>query len=108
MMQQTAIQEWAPIRITLPAAPAAARWSVLAFASVAVPVAMVAAALTQAITPTSTTAPLQAVAPVTSEVAAAASVPVSASDAPAAELPSYFFVDWAAECETECPSRVAE
>lgn len=104
-MQQTAIRTWEPIRITLPDAPVAARWSVLAIASIAVPAAITVAALAQALMPASTVAPVTFEVPVAPVVATVdvAEVPQSAT-----ELPSYFFVDWAAECETECPSRVAD
>jgi hypothetical protein len=83
------------------------RWGALAFASIAVPLAIVASTLSQAVAPPS-------IAPGTIEVTR-----LAALDAPAAPpagdaspalndptaLPAYFFVDWAAECDTSCPTR---
>ncbi len=113
MMEQTAVTTWQPIRIDIPPAPAvsigkAARWAALAFASLVVPVAIAAGLFSS---PVSLPA-VGVVVPVTLEAPAAVVVddvaPSSAAPAAAeSALPAYFFIDWASECETECPALVA-
>ncbi len=113
MMRPTTIATWQPIRIDIPSAPAASfgrtvRWTALAFASLAVPIAIAASSFSQ---PAATPA-LETVAPVTVEAPAAVGVEsvATSSAAPAAAdsaMPSYFYIDWAGECETECPALVA-
>lgn len=110
-MQQTAITAWQPIQIVVPTLARPARWGLLAFASLALPVAIAAAALSQSMAPTAMVGPTVDVAPSALEVLPAPAPPVEGSTLPtdgtAPALPSYFFIDWAAECETECPALVA-
>lgn len=107
MMTPTTITTWQPIPIDIPSAPAlsvgkALRWTALAFASVAVPLAIAASSFSQPVA----TPVLETVAPAAvgiDDLATSSAAPAAAESG----LPSYFYIDWAAECETECPALVA-
>ena len=115
MIQQAAVASWQPMRV--PMVGASLRWGALAFVSLAVPVVMAAAALSQTVVPASMAVPaIEVVMPAAVEVPVAPlsepavpidSAPAPVSDTAAPALPSYFGFSWAAECETECPGRVA-
>jgi hypothetical protein len=109
MMMHYATAE-AGLQLRIPAIGSAVRWSALAIASLVVPIAMLGTALSAGSSPASL--PMPAVAPVVPEapvtlVSESVASNSATSTGESGALPSYYSFNWAEECETECPGRVA-